>query len=268
LAWTTVSMQASPAAPTAVRALATPRPRILHRISAERVQVARSSAGSRLEASHRPAPPRPAAHSVEARARRVPLPPPIDPSPHAAATAAPAAARSLVARRVPVRASTQPRAEAPASSLTARSAMQARRPLAHARIVTDAPRLQRTKPALDPASREGRHVAGRPAVQVHRRPAPTLQQFGSPVPMQWRSAPAVERAMRAPVRVAGGLDLRTPSSERRGAAAEPAVAVVPAAARVAPPAPAFDRAAIDRLADDVMQRIERRIRIERERRGL
>jgi hypothetical protein len=33
-------------------------------------------------------------------------------------------------------------------------------------------------------------------------------------------------------------------------------------------APALDGPAIDRLADNVMQRIERRIRIERERRGL
>jgi hypothetical protein len=38
--------------------------------------------------------------------------------------------------------------------------------------------------------------------------------------------------------------------------------------RADPQVVALGAAAIDRLADDVMQRIERRIRIERERRGL
>jgi hypothetical protein len=32
--------------------------------------------------------------------------------------------------------------------------------------------------------------------------------------------------------------------------------------------PVFEGPALDRLADDVMQRIDRRVRIERERRGL
>jgi hypothetical protein len=52
----------------------------------------------------------------------------------------------------------------------------------------------------------------------------------------------------------------------------PVGAVQPSAARAlpVPPTPAFslDGTAIDRLADDVMQRIERRLRIERERRGM
>jgi hypothetical protein len=87
--------------------------------------------------------------------------------------------------------------------------------------------------------------------------------------MQWRHAPAAAGPAGARA-AAGGIGPRPASMERAFAAgAEPAAAVVPAAvARVAPPPPALDRAAIDRLADDVMQRIERRIRIERERRGL
>jgi hypothetical protein len=41
-----------------------------------------------------------------------------------------------------------------------------------------------------------------------------------------------------------------------------------AARMVAPAATTFDAAAVDRLTDDIVHRIERRMRIERERRGL
>ena len=88
------------------------------------------------------------------------------------------------------------------------------------------------------------------------------------VPLEWRSrAPiaAVPESADATIRPKG-----TPSNPSPPAAitvaTEPATRVAPIAP--AAPPPKIEGPALDRLAEDVMQRIERRVRIERERRGI
>lgn len=121
-----------------------------------------------------------------------------------------------------------------------------------------------------------RREVARPA---HLAPAPVANTIGAasppvaaprkmarghaepvPAPLAFRAPPAVQAADRA-------ADAGTVSRPD-----------LPLAASTRPPSgdprqsniaqPVFDRATIDRLADDVIQRIERRGRIERERRGL
>lgn len=86
---------------------------------------------------------------------------------------------------------------------------------------------------------------------THREPAPAQLEFRTPP-----TAPA-------DIRVAeGGVVQRTDMSSRAGRPQPDRLRPMPETQ------PSLDRAAIDRLADDVIQRIERRGRIERERRGL
>ena len=66
---------------------------------------------------------------------------------------------------------------------------------------------------------------------------------------------------------AGRSSTRTNASAP--AATVPAAPITQAERREsAAPSPVFDRATLDRLAENVLQRIERHVRIERERRGL
>jgi hypothetical protein len=73
------------------------------------------------------------------------------------------------------------------------------------------------------------------------------------------ASPGRARAASAPGRA--GFD----AAARSANATAPAAAAAPAPA---PAAPLLDHAAIDRLAEDVIRRVERHVRIERERRGL
>lgn len=79
----------------------------------------------------------------------------------------------------------------------------------------------------------------------------------APIPLHYATpratAPAVHLEHTAPMPPAPSVKSPTPAS---GQSARPA------------PAPVLDRAATDRLADEVIRRIERRVRIERERRGI
>jgi hypothetical protein len=89
-------------------------------------------------------------------------------------------------------------------------------------------------------------------------------------PLVWRQR--ASRADEASTGASSHSDHRTPAvSQPAVARAESAPAAsqlrVPTA-REAAPALTFDGPALDRLAEDVMQRIDRRMRIERERRGL
>lgn len=105
-----------------------------------------------------------------------------------------------------------------------------------------------------------------PAARLHRRQATAA----GPIPpnvLMWRDVAPVTLHYANPRAM-------TPSAahpERTIAAAAPPVArpaqpPVPSTGAVA--APVLDRAATDRLADEVIRRIERRVRIERERRGI
>jgi len=133
----------------------------------------------------------------------------------------------------------------------------------------------------DPVAWRGRRVASAaaPAVAVHHATG--------------ERAPAVARASTR-VRAASGvaMDWRAPQARAVSHPSAAAVAPAPAADRALPRVPpppaqpdapaqpdvraprdkaaplALDPSTIDRLADNVMQRIDRRIRIERERRGL
>jgi hypothetical protein len=111
-----------------------------------------------------------------------------------------------------------------------------------------------------------RSAAFLPAARLHRRQAITAGPMPSNLPA-WREVAPVtlhyanSRAM-APAAV---------HIAHTAAAAAPAVArpVQPAAHSArAVAAPVLDRAATDRLADEVIRRIERHVRIERERRGI
>jgi hypothetical protein len=72
------------------------------------------------------------------------------------------------------------------------------------------------------------------------------------------SRPRTEPEIAAEVRPASALSLQSPVAEQQAA-------IPSAATRAALQAPAID---LDRLTDDVIRRVERRVRIERERRGL
>jgi len=74
-----------------------------------------------------------------------------------------------------------------------------------------------------------------------------------PPELMWRSAP----------RPAAEIVAETPRADSRSAPAHPM-----APQRAAVQLKDFDGALLDRLTDDVIRRVERRARIERERRGL
>jgi hypothetical protein len=104
-----------------------------------------------------------------------------------------------------------------------------------------------------------------PLARLHRREAATA----GPAPgnlLAWREVAPVTLHYASP-RAAAAVHVEHP-------AAAPAVPIVKSPAQAAgqsaraASAPALDRAATDRLADEVIRRIERRVRIERERRGI
>jgi hypothetical protein len=87
--------------------------------------------------------------------------------------------------------------------------------------------------------------------------------------LTWRTPQRQLGEAEAPV-VTSAKALAAAFPERTHAAmsAAQAAASPPAPAAAKPGAAALDRAQMDRLAEDVIRRVERRVRIERERRGL
>jgi len=114
------------------------------------------------------------------------------------------------------------------------------------------------------AAPAGRRAIGSPVV-VAPADAPRTRP-ASAVVMDWRQpqAAAIERAA-LNTGTAAAADVRVAPAPPSSA---PAATVPPTSASRENAAPVFDAAALDRLVDTVMQRIERRVRIERERRGL
>ena len=101
-----------------------------------------------------------------------------------------------------------------------------------------------------------------------RRAAPFAHVFEPPMPLVWRKS---EPPIPEPAAAAGGA-----ASPTATPVATPAMRNIPPAApayapqqvREAVRANLLDGAVADRLADDVIRRVEKRLRIERERRGL
>ncbi len=127
----------------------------------------------------------------------------------------------------------------------------------------------RARPALDRRAECAR--ADRPAL-VHASPDRVAARRATP-DLMWRqaarasgsAAPEPHDGIGASGRQSGGAVQR--SSIARETAAPIAVSAAAPRSTVAS-APAYDAAFVDRLAEDVMRRVERRVRIERERRGL
>ena len=134
------------------------------------------------------------------------------------------------------------------------------------------PRAATVRAAAAPAAGE-RAFRGTPA---HMPVAPRGRSQGAAtreVSQNPRSAPTIWRSPSVPDR-AGTPAALVPAPARLGTAAGEAspgftpAHQAPSPARIPAAAPRLDAAALDRLAEDVMTRIERRVRIERERRGL
>lgn len=113
------------------------------------------------------------------------------------------------------------------------------------------------------------------ATRAHR--ARRQLAIETPAALPHRSPDIVWRRPAAPVttREAGEPTRRgiaTSSRELAGSIQAPARSAADAVAGSTPPLPLqpipFDAALVDRLTDDVIRRVERRVRIERERRGL
>jgi hypothetical protein len=104
---------------------------------------------------------------------------------------------------------------------------------------------------------------------LHDTPAAPFGAGPPPVPMVVRRPPVESRQAEA-APVAAGMRARGASAADTAATAEPPQARATAWPHLAAPERQLnlDGAAIDRLAEDVMHRIDRRLRIERERRGL
>jgi hypothetical protein len=106
-----------------------------------------------------------------------------------------------------------------------------------------------------------------PVARLHRRETPTA----GPVPsnlLMWREVAPVT------LHYANARAMTPPATHMEHTTA---VSAAPTVARPTQPAahsaravaaPVLDRVATDRLADEVIRRIERRVRIERERRGI
>lgn len=92
---------------------------------------------------------------------------------------------------------------------------------------------------------------------------------GNPVPMVWRQSSRAEASADAGAALqpgeTGGLRSTAPAAATASAPRSPKTA---GGAAPAPAALTFDALVMDRLAEDVLRRIERRVRIERERRGM
>jgi hypothetical protein len=98
--------------------------------------------------------------------------------------------------------------------------------------------------------------------------APARRPAAAAAPMEWRM-PAPKQADGQRTLSTRSMPVEPPAPAAvRPAASEPAVMSAPSRARETAGAIAIDAAAIDRLAETVMQRIDRRTRIERERRGV
>jgi hypothetical protein len=143
------------------------------------------------------------------------------------------------------------------------------RPLAPAREAETsmgraAPRVALVSALRGPPARAGTTRMDRSDMGATRARAPR------PAELAWRAAPADARAGDEGARVAalsGGSASHGAgdTSSRADAAAETNVAVQRAASV---PVTSLDPALIERLTDDVIRRVERRVRIDRERRGL
>jgi hypothetical protein len=136
-------------------------------------------------------------------------------------------------------------------------------------VVVPAAPVVRDLRAGSVARRLATRAASATHAALHDKPAPPFGAGPPPVPMVVRRPPVDSRqAEAAPIAVGSRAGAST--------AAVAAAAAEPPQLRAAawPPVPAperqlnLDGPAIDRLAEDVMSRIDRRLRIERERRGL
>jgi hypothetical protein len=133
------------------------------------------------------------------------------------------------------------------------------------------PSRDRARPALD--RRAERVRADRPAL-VRASPDGAAARRATP-DLVWRQAARASGSASASPEPHDGIGTSgsrgTGAVQRSSAARETAAAVAVAGAApcsTAATAPAYDAAFVDRLAEDVMRRVERRVRIERERRGL
>ncbi len=89
------------------------------------------------------------------------------------------------------------------------------------------------------------------------------------VPLVWRSTTDVQRLMMRDATQTPGPGAPRGTHERNTGSVDHIPTYLNGIPRVVPsPSLPFDAATVDRLADDIMRRIERRARIERERRGL
>jgi hypothetical protein len=130
--------------------------------------------------------------------------------------------------------------------------------------------LHRARPGTHRARLVEQH-ASVPAELARRAPSPRAANtpFTSATPpamLEWRRQAQGGPSAPEPTQWIQG-DM--PASLARHGAHSGAAAPAPLpAAAIAPVFPALDPAAADRLAEDVVRRVERRLRIERERRGL
>jgi hypothetical protein len=118
--------------------------------------------------------------------------------------------------------------------------------------------------------REQRNVGTRPASSTVRNDAPTpAWRTRRPVPLVWRGAGADSgRSPAAPSRALEASSVPPPVSHRTSAASAAPAASESPRTRASFRTSDFEPGVLDRLADDVIRRVERRARIERERRGL
>lgn len=117
------------------------------------------------------------------------------------------------------------------------------------------------------AARIARGATGRPPDAAAA--TATGRAATAAVPMEWRTA-AAKQADAPRARAAARPSIVEAAAPMPQPAVSPAPATAPAASRPRETAGALplDASVIDRLAETVMQRIDRRIRIERERRGV
>jgi len=120
---------------------------------------------------------------------------------------------------------------------------------------------RRPRPQMEFAGVDLRVSAPRPAPSRLRR-----EVAGAPsVELIWRTPKATRIAEQD---VANSHDLATHARSATLAPAPPAPAPPMISTQARPAAPRIDAAMLDRLTDDVIRRVEKKMRIERERRGL
>jgi hypothetical protein len=151
-------------------------------------------------------------------------------------------------------------------SVPASRLVQAR--FAPAPLLAAAPTI-RARPAISRAAPRRFAIAPRAADSATGRAARQTPAIGSqPVPLEWRRQAAGSAEPEPAQWPAGLAPAPMPRSFIAAAEAPPAAATPAPAGRLPAGAAGFDPAAADRFADDVLKRVERRLRIERERRGL